>query len=81
VGQAFVAWSTLLVVTPILSHDAAEFKTAELMRVARAAGALTLTFMVSLLTRLNVGQAWLNIAYGLILLGALLLATPRASRR
>lgn len=45
------------------------------------AGALVLTLMVSLLTLLNVGQAWLNIAYGLILLGALLLATPRASRR
>jgi ribose transport system permease protein len=45
------------------------------------AGALTLTLMVSLLTLLNVGQAWLNIAYGLILLGALLLATPRAAKR
>ncbi|HEY1367402.1 MAG TPA: ABC transporter permease [Gaiellaceae bacterium] len=45
------------------------------------AGALALTLMVSLLTLLNVGQAWLNIAYGLILLGALLVATPRASRR
>jgi ribose transport system permease protein len=45
------------------------------------AGALVLTLMVSLLTLLNVGQAWLNIAYGLILLGALLVATPHASRR
>jgi ribose transport system permease protein len=45
------------------------------------AGALVLTLMVSLLTLLNVGQAWLNIAYGLILLGALLLATPKASRQ
>ncbi len=45
------------------------------------AGALALTLMVSLLTLLNVGQAWLNIAYGLILLGALLIATPRAVRR
>src|SRR5262249_18711858 len=32
------------------------------------AGALVLTLMVSLLTLLNVGQGWLNIAYGLILL-------------
>jgi ribose transport system permease protein len=45
------------------------------------AGALVLTLMVSLLTLLNVGQAWLNIAYGLILLGALLVATPRAARQ
>jgi ribose transport system permease protein len=44
------------------------------------AGAMTLTLMVSLLTLLNVGQAWLNIAYGLILLFALLIATPRSSR-
>jgi ribose transport system permease protein len=44
------------------------------------AGALTLTLIVSLLTLLNVGQAWLNIAYGLILLLALVLATPRARR-
>ena len=41
------------------------------------AGALTLTLMVSLLTLLDVGQAWLNISYGLILLFALLVATPR----
>jgi ribose transport system permease protein len=44
------------------------------------AGALTLTLIVSLLTLLNVGQAWLNIAYGLILLLALVIATPRARR-
>ena len=39
------------------------------------AGALTLTLMVSLLTLLNVGQAWLNIAYGLIS------SEPSCSRR
>jgi ribose transport system permease protein len=44
------------------------------------AGALTLTLIVSLLTLLNVGQAWLNISYGLILLFALLIATPRSAR-
>ncbi len=44
------------------------------------AGALTLTLIVSLLTLLNVGQAWLNIAYGFILLFALVIATPRARR-
>ena len=44
------------------------------------AGALTLTLIVSLLTLLNVGQAWLNIAYGLILLLALVIASPRARR-
>jgi ribose transport system permease protein len=44
------------------------------------AGALTLTLIVSLLTLLDVGQAWLNIAYGLILLLALVIATPRARR-
>jgi ribose transport system permease protein len=44
------------------------------------AGALTLTLIVSLLTLLNVGQAWLNIAYGLILLLALVIATPRSRR-
>jgi ribose transport system permease protein len=42
------------------------------------AGALTLTLIVSLLTLLNVGQAWLSIAYGLILLAALVVASPRA---
>jgi ribose/xylose/arabinose/galactoside ABC-type transport system permease subunit len=41
---------------------------------------LTLTLIVSLLTLLNVGQAWLNIAYGLILLLALVIASPRARR-
>jgi ribose transport system permease protein len=45
------------------------------------AGALVLTLMVSLLTLLNVGQAWLDIAYGLILLAALLIATPSSGRR
>jgi ribose transport system permease protein len=48
--------------------------------IGTVAGALTLTLIVSLLTLLNVGQAWLNIAYGLILLLALVLATPRARR-
>ena len=43
--------------------------------IGTVAGALVLTLMVSLLTLLDVGQAWLNIAYGLILLGALLVAT------
>jgi ribose transport system permease protein len=48
--------------------------------VGTVAGALTLTLMVSLLTLLNVGQAWVNIAYGAILLGALLVATARTTR-
>jgi ribose transport system permease protein len=48
--------------------------------IGTVAGAMTLTLMVSLLTLLNVGQAWLNIAYGLILLFALLIATPRSAR-
>jgi ribose transport system permease protein len=48
--------------------------------IGTIAGALTLTLIVSLLTLLNVGQAWLNIAYGLILLFALLIATPRKAR-
>jgi ribose transport system permease protein len=49
--------------------------------IGTVAGALVLTLMVSLLTLLNVGQAWLNIAYGIILLGALLAATSRTTRR
>lgn len=49
--------------------------------VGTVAGALVLTLMVSLLTLLNVGQAWLNIAYGMILLGALLVATSHSTRR
>jgi ribose transport system permease protein len=48
--------------------------------VGTVAGALTLTLIVSLLTLLNVGQAWLSIAYGAILLAALLIATPRVAR-
>jgi ribose transport system permease protein len=39
-------------------------------------GALVLTFLVALLTLLSVGQAWLNLAYGLILLAALLTSSP-----
>ena len=49
--------------------------------IGTVAGALVLTLMVSLLTLLNVGQAWLNIAYGMILLGALLIAGSRSTRR
>jgi ribose transport system permease protein len=49
--------------------------------IGTVAGALVLTLMVSLLTLLNVGQAWLNIAYGMILLGALLAASSRSVRR
>jgi ribose transport system permease protein len=48
--------------------------------IGTVAGALTLTLIVSLLTLLSVGQAWLDIAYGLILLIALLIATPKAVR-
>lgn len=48
--------------------------------VGTVAGALTLTLMVSLLTLFDVGQAWLNIAYGAILLLALLIAAPRSAR-
>jgi ribose transport system permease protein len=39
-------------------------------------GALVLTLMVSLLTLFSVGQAWLNIGYGAILLIALIIVAP-----
>jgi ribose transport system permease protein len=48
--------------------------------IGTVAGALTLTLAVSLLTLFDVGQAWLNIVYGAILLLALLIAAPRATR-
>ncbi len=48
--------------------------------IGTVAGALTLTLIVSLLTLFDVGQAWLNIAYGAILLLALLIAAPRSLR-
>jgi ribose transport system permease protein len=44
--------------------------------IGTVGGALALTLMVSLLTLLSVGQAWLNVGYGAILLLALIVAAP-----
>ena len=44
--------------------------------IGTVGGALALTLMVSLLTLLSVGQAWLNVGYGAILLAALIIAAP-----